>query len=81
MKNTLSKTESISNKIKDVFQIMQNTRSEIRGEDITSTPEPISSRLKSKGRTFAQTETRPIPSWDIEDPENLEEASNLEDSS
>ena len=62
LKNTLSKTESISNKSKDVFQNIQNTLSEIRGEDITSTPEPISSRLKSKGRTFAPSETRPIPS-------------------
>ena len=81
LKNTLSKTESISNKTKDVFQNIQNTRSEIRREDITSTPEPISSRLRSKGRAFAPPETRSIPSWDLEDPENLEQASNLEDSS
>ena len=45
MKNTLSKTESISNKSKDVLQNIQNTLSEIR-EDRTSTPEPISSRLR-----------------------------------
>ena len=81
LKNTLSKTESISNKSKDVFQNIQNTRSEIRGEDITSTPEPISSRLRSKGKTFAPSETQSIPFWDLEDPENLEQASNLEDSS
>ena len=80
LKNKLSKTESISNKRKDIFQSIQNTLSEIRGEDITSIPEPISSRSKSRGRTFAAPKPRPIPSWDLGDPENLEEASNLGDS-
>ena len=80
MKNTLSKTENISNKSKDVFQNIQNTLSEIR-EDRTSTPEPISSRLRSKGRTFAPPKARTMPSWNLEDPENLQESSDLEDSS
>ena len=51
LKNTLSKTESISNKRKDIYQNILNTLSEIGREDITSTPEPISSRLRSKGRS------------------------------
>ena len=56
LKNKLSKTESISNKSKDVFQNIQNTLSEIRGEDITSIPEPISSRLR-KVKFFAKGES------------------------
>ena len=80
LKNKLSKIERISNKRKDIFQSIQNTLPEIRGEDITSIPEQISSRSRSRGRTFAPTETRPIPFWDLGDPENLEEASNLGDS-
>ena len=62
-----------------IFKI-QNTLSEIR-EDRISTPELISSRLRSKGRTLAAPKTSPIPSWNLEDPENLEEASDLGDSS
>ena len=57
LKNMLSKTESIRNKSKDIFQNIQNTLPEIGGEDTTSTPEPISSRLRSKGRTFAPPKT------------------------
>ena len=53
----LSKTESIRNKSKDIFQNIQNTLPEIGGEDTTSTPEPISSRLRSKGRTFTPPKT------------------------
>ena len=88
LKNTLSETKSVRDKSKDEFQNIQNTLSDIKGEDKTSTPEPISSRLRSKGRTFAPLEIQPIPpseiraipTWNLDDPENLEEASDLEDS-
>ena len=50
LKKTLSETKSISDKSKDVFQEIQNTLSDIKGEDKTSTPQPILSRLRSKGR-------------------------------
>ena len=88
MKNILSETKSINDKSKDVFQNVQNTLSDIKGEDKTSTAEPISGRLRSKGRTFAPSEIGPIspleiralPTRNLDDPENLEEASDLEDS-
>ena len=88
LKNTLSETKSISDKSKDVFQNIQNTLSDIKGEDKTFTPKPISSRLRSKGSTFSPSEIRPIPpleiraipTWNLHDPENLEETSDLEDS-
>ena len=84
LKNTLCETKSISDKSKDV----QNTLSDIKGEDKTSTSEPILSRLRSKGRTFAPSEIQPIPpseirampTWNLDDPENLEEAPDLEHS-
>ena len=56
LKNTLSETKSISDKSKEVFQNIQNTLSDIKGEDKTSTPESISSRLRSKEKTFAPSE-------------------------
>ena len=88
LKNTLCETKSISDKSKDVFQNIRNMLSDIKGEDKTSTSEPISSRLRSKGRIFAPSEIQPIPSleipakgtWNLDDPKNLEETSDLEDS-
>ena len=87
LKNTLCETKSISDKSKDVFQNIQNTLSDVKGEDKTSTSEPISSRLRSKGRTFAPSEIQPMQSseiraigtWNLDDPKNLEETSDLED--
>ena len=56
LKYTLSEIKSISDKSKDVFQSIQNTLSDIKGEDKISTPELVSTRLRSEGRTFVPLE-------------------------
>ena len=54
-------------------------RSQIIYQDIKNIIEDFKNTLRSKRRTFAPPETRPIPSWDLEEPENLEEAANFDD--